>query len=251
MKEDIRICRAEGCDGIVTGILTPDGGVDYERMARLTELAYPMDVTFHRAFDRTAAPLQALEDIIKTGCTRILTSGQQKTAPEGASLINQLISAAEDRIIIMPGSGVRSDNICQLARETGAVEFHSSARRTKNGNMSFFSTRYFPLIRESLPRMNRKYVNYLNNYLSCHEIHFRHGWRYSDYSVPGTTNGKQSFHILAIQANRRKTWHHANVPGNVYSDLFNNKLIPDPLFGDQEYRCYWIDSTGWEYRTIF
>ncbi len=137
MKEDIRICRAAGCDGIVTGILTPDGGVDYERMARLTELAYPMDVTFHRAFDRTADPLQALEDIIRTGCTRILTSGQQKTAPEGASLINQLISAAEDRIIIMPGSGVRSDNICQLARETGAVEFHSSARRTKNGNMSF------------------------------------------------------------------------------------------------------------------
>lgn len=129
MMDDIRLCRRTGCEGIVTGILTTDGRVDKDRTARLVDLAYPMDVTFHRAFDRTVDPYQALEDIIDCGCTRILTSGQQPTAPEGASLIRELIARAADRIIILPGSGIRSGDIRSLADTTGAREFHSSARK--------------------------------------------------------------------------------------------------------------------------
>lgn len=137
MQEDVLLCRNAGCDGIVTGLLQADGTVDKKRMAKLVDLAYPMDVSFHRAFDRTSDPLQALEDIIETGCTRILTSGHQKTAPEGTALLGELVEKAGDRIIIMPGSGIRSDNIRQLAQQTGAAEFHSSARTITSSRMSF------------------------------------------------------------------------------------------------------------------
>lgn len=128
MKEDIRISKQLGCDGIVLGILTKENKVDKRRCARLVELAYPLGVTFHRAFDRTADPFEALQDIINTGCERILTSGQKPTAAEGKDLIASLIGYADDRIIIMPGSGVKSDNIIDIAETTAAIEFHASAR---------------------------------------------------------------------------------------------------------------------------
>ena len=130
MQEDIKICKALGCDGIVMGILRKDGSINKQEAARLVELAYPMGVTFHRAFDHTANPFEALEEIIDIGCERILTSGQQPTAIEGGKLINELVRQAEDRIIIMPGAGVRANNIIQLLDKTGAEEIHSSARKT-------------------------------------------------------------------------------------------------------------------------
>jgi len=128
IKNDVRVCKELGCDGIVIGILTKDGKVDKLKCSLLVEYVYPLGVTFHRAFDRTVDPFEALEDIIEIGCERILTSGQMPTAFEGAELIKQLIGKADDRIIIMPGSGVRSENTVQIAEATGAVEFHSSAR---------------------------------------------------------------------------------------------------------------------------
>jgi copper homeostasis protein len=128
MKIDVQLCKELGCDGVVIGMLTKDGRVDKKRCSTLVNLAYPLGVTFHRAFDRTEDPFEALEDIIEIGCERILTSGQKQNALEGAALIKQLINKADDRIIIMPGSGVRSENIVQIAETTGAVEFHSSAR---------------------------------------------------------------------------------------------------------------------------
>ena len=128
MRADIKVCKDLGCDGVVIGMLTTENKVDKKRCSILVEQAYPLSVTFHRAFDRTDDPFEALEDIIETGCERILTSGQKPTAPEGAQLIKQLIEKAGDRIIIMPGSGVRSDNIISIAETTGASEFHSSAR---------------------------------------------------------------------------------------------------------------------------
>ncbi len=128
IKNDVRVCKELGCDGIVIGILTKDGKVDKLKCSLLVEYAYPLGVTFHRAFDRTVDPFEALEDIIDIGCERILTSGQMPTAFEGAELIKQLIEKADDRIIIMPGSGVRADNIIEIAEATGAVEFHTSAR---------------------------------------------------------------------------------------------------------------------------
>ena len=96
-----------------------------------------MDVTFHRAFDRAAEPLQAMETIISCGCKRILTSGQVPNAMDGKELIKQLILQANNRIIIMPGSGVRSNNIKELADFTGAKELHSSARKLLSSQMDF------------------------------------------------------------------------------------------------------------------
>ena len=128
MKTDVKLCKELGCDGVVIGMLTNKNKVDKKKCSQLVELAYPLGVTFHRAFDRTIDPFEALEDIMEIGCERILTSGQKQDALEGADLIKQLINKADDRIIIMPGSGVKSDNIVQIAETTGAVEFHSSAR---------------------------------------------------------------------------------------------------------------------------
>jgi len=137
MKADIKLCRQLGCDGIVIGMLNADGTVDKERCSRLAELAYPIGVTFHRAFDRAHDPFKAMEDIIETGCERILTSGQKPNASDAAELIAALIKKAGDRIIIMPGSGIRSDNIIDIAVKTTATEFHSSARIMAESNMEF------------------------------------------------------------------------------------------------------------------
>ena len=137
MLRDIEYCKQVDCDGVVTGILLTDGSVDKERIKRLIEAAYPLGVTFHRAFDWAANPFEALEDIISMGCERILTSGQRPTAMEGVSLIDQLVREADERIIIMPGSGVRASNIVQLAESTGAAEFHTSARLKQASAMDY------------------------------------------------------------------------------------------------------------------
>ncbi len=128
MKADILQCKALGCDGVVLGVLDKDGNVDKQRCASLINLAYPMSVTFHRAFDAVKTQAEALEDIISLGCERVLTSGGKPTAEEGASAIAALITQANERIIIMPGSGIRAANILNIAQQTGAIEFHSSAK---------------------------------------------------------------------------------------------------------------------------
>jgi copper homeostasis protein len=137
MKTDVRLCKDLGCDGVVIGMLLADGSVDKERCKQLVDIAYPLGVTFHRAFDRANDPFIAMEDIIDIGCERILTSGQKPSAPEATELIKALIEQADDRIIIMPGSGVRSDNILMLAEKTGATEFHTSARIMTDSKMNF------------------------------------------------------------------------------------------------------------------
>jgi len=119
MKKDIAYCKQIGMDGVVIGLLLTSGKIDLKRTSILIDLAYPMGVTFHRAFDRCLDPFQALEELIQLGCERILTSGQKATAPEGIDLIAQLQQIAAERIIVMPGSGVRVDNIEELATKTG------------------------------------------------------------------------------------------------------------------------------------
>ena len=126
MYRDIHILKELGCPGIATGVLLPDGRIDTEQMKRITELAYPMGVTCHKAFDRTPDAAQALEDVIATGCERILTSGLMPTAMEGANILQSLVQQAAGHIVIMPGGGVRSTNIAQLRQITGAAEYHSS-----------------------------------------------------------------------------------------------------------------------------
>lgn len=137
MEADIRTCRELGCDGVVLGLLKKDGTLPQKKLARLLQLAYPMEVTFHRAFDRCRDPFEALEQLVELGFQRILTSGQQPEAPKGAELIARLVTAAEGRITIMPGSGVRPDNIKALATATGATEFHSSLRSRRDSSMEF------------------------------------------------------------------------------------------------------------------
>ncbi len=137
MKREVRLCRELGCDGVVIGLLEKDGRINRAATAQLVALAYPLDVTFHRAFDRCADPFAALEELIDLGVQRILTSGQQPGAPEGVDLIARLVEAAGERIVIMPGSGVRVDNVRALAERTGAREFHSSLRGKMTSQMEF------------------------------------------------------------------------------------------------------------------
>lgn len=137
MVQDVKACRDLGCDGVVIGMLTEDGRVDVQRCAELIRQAGPMQVTFHRAMDRVRDPLQALEDIIDLGCTRILTSGLHPTAELGKHTLRALVEAAGTRITIMPGSGVRSGNILALAAFTGARAFHSSARSVRASSMRY------------------------------------------------------------------------------------------------------------------
>jgi copper homeostasis protein len=118
-------------------MLLTDGTIDKDNCKRLVDLAYPMEVTFHRAFDRTVDPFKAMEDLIECGCSRILTSGQVPNVADGLDLIGKLIKAADDRIIIMPGSGLRSSNVLSIAEATGANEFHSSARNFIPSQMDF------------------------------------------------------------------------------------------------------------------
>ena len=132
MEEDIRICRELGVDRVVFGCLTEEGEIDREANRRLVELARPMSVTFHRAFDRTADPMKALEDIISLGCNRILTSGQQPKAIDGISLLAQLEKKLKEYplppIQLLAGSGVNEENIRQIFDATGIHEYHFSAR---------------------------------------------------------------------------------------------------------------------------
>ena len=137
MKNDIKLCKELGCEGIVIGLLNMDGTIDMTRTAELIELAYPLEVTFHRAFDRCKDAFAALEELIEIGCQRILTSGQKPAVSEGVDLIGELNKKADDRIIILPGSGVRKDNIKMLAEKTGCIEFHSSLRGKAKSPMQF------------------------------------------------------------------------------------------------------------------
>lgn len=128
LKDDIDMCKQLGCDGISVGVQTIDSEIDTERLKRIVEWAGPMGVTCNRVFDCAPDPFKALEDIISCGCERILTSGQKTAAPDAAPLLAKLVRQAGDRIIIMPGAGVKSTNIAKLKAECGAAEFHSSAR---------------------------------------------------------------------------------------------------------------------------
>ena len=128
LKEDIAMGKQVGCDGISMGIQNRDATIDTERLKQIVEWAYPMGVTCNRVFDCAPDPFEALEAVINCGCERILTSGQKAAAPEAAELLAQLVKQAGNRIIIMPGAGVKSSNIKRLQTISGATEFHSSAR---------------------------------------------------------------------------------------------------------------------------
>jgi copper homeostasis protein len=126
MERDIAAAKAAGANGVVFGLLTPDGAVDLEQTRRLVALARPLAVTFHRAFDMSRDPMAALDDLIGLGIERVLTTGQEATPLEGSGLIAALICRAAGRIIVMPG-GVTPRTIARVLAETGATELHFAA----------------------------------------------------------------------------------------------------------------------------
>lgn len=155
MLQDVRLCKQLGCDGVVTGLLNSDGVIDVLRTAKLAEAAYPMGVTIHRAFDRCRDPFGALEQIIELGCERILTSGQQPSVTDGVQLVADLNRHAGERIIIMPGSGVRKENIKMLAEKTGCTEFHSSLREKSASRMEYIH----PAFKDSTESYSNNAIN--------------------------------------------------------------------------------------------
>jgi copper homeostasis protein len=129
MQRDIEACAALGCDGVVLGALDANGDVDVVRCRALMAAAGGMGVTFHRAFDLARDPREALEAVVALGCERVLSSGGQASATEGAALIRERVAQAAGRVSVMPGAGVNAGNLAALATATGAREFHASAKR--------------------------------------------------------------------------------------------------------------------------
>jgi copper homeostasis protein len=141
MRRDVIAVRDAGADGVVLGILLPDGSVDLPRTTELIALARPMQVTFCRAFDLCKNPVEALDTLISMGVERVLTSGQQPTAGDGTNLIKRLVEQENGRITVLVGGGIRSDNIARIARGTGAREFHFTARAPQESPMQYRNPR--------------------------------------------------------------------------------------------------------------
>ncbi len=137
MKRDISQCQKLSVDGVVFGILNPDGTIDKKRCKELIAQARPLKVTCHRAFDMARDPFEALEDCIEIGFDRILTAGQQAQAVKGAVLIGQLIERAKGRIAIMPGSGVNENTVGEIVSKSKAIEIHFSATAFRESEMIF------------------------------------------------------------------------------------------------------------------
>jgi copper homeostasis protein len=125
LEHDVAQARALGASGVVLGLLEPDGRIDVLRTRRLVELARPLAVTFHRAFDMASDLPRALEEVIATGADRILTSGGERSAEAGAATLAALVRAAGPRIVIMAGGGVRAANARAVVERTGVQEVHA------------------------------------------------------------------------------------------------------------------------------
>jgi copper homeostasis protein len=143
MRRDIEMVKSWGANGVVIGILNPDGTVDADRTRALVEAARPLSVTFHRAFDVTHDPFEALEALIDLGIDRVLTSGQEPSVLEGLDLIAALVERAGDRIIVMPGGGVTERNIARIVAGSRAHEYHFAAMGPAEGRMAYRSARVF------------------------------------------------------------------------------------------------------------
>ena len=131
MERDTVLAREQGADGIVFGILNADGSIDQERCRRIRKIIGDRQAVFHRAFDVTPDPFRALDQLVELGFTRILTSGQEDTVPEGVPLIKRLIEYAGDRIEILPGGGIKLSTLRQVVEATGSKQVHLTAFKTE------------------------------------------------------------------------------------------------------------------------
>lgn len=137
MKRDLLQCQKLSVDGVVFGILTPDGRIDKKRCKEFIGRARPLKVTCHRAFDMTRDPFEALEDCIEVGFDRILTSGAKPQAIQGVDMLAELVKKADGRIAIMAGSGVNEKVVEELVQKSGVKEIHFSAMTTKPSGMEY------------------------------------------------------------------------------------------------------------------
>lgn len=126
MKADILQCKALGCRGIVSGVLNKNNTLDVERTKALIELSKPLAFTFHRAFDWVEDPHEALQELVDLGVDRVLTSGQETTAEKGVELLGKLKEKANNRLTILPGSGINAENAIMF-KNLGFKEIHCSA----------------------------------------------------------------------------------------------------------------------------
>lgn len=154
MKRDVISCRNHMMDGIVIGATTADGKLDTYMLSSLIELAGDMHITLHRAFDVCKDPFKTLEDAISLGIHTILTSGQEASAPEGSELLAQLIEKVNGRIDIMPGAGITSATLSDLAHKTNAKSFHLSAKELSTSLMTYHN----PRVSMGLPGINESVV---------------------------------------------------------------------------------------------
>lgn len=141
MRRDIRLAKKLGVNGVVLGILLVDGNIDVLRTQQLANLARPLAVTFHRAFDMTADLVQGLEDLCSIGIDRVLTSGGEKNSLLGRKTIAQLVEKAQDRIVVMPGRGIKPENVRGLIGDTGAKEIHVGLRSATASPMQHRNSR--------------------------------------------------------------------------------------------------------------
>jgi copper homeostasis protein len=143
MREDLLAAKALGVNGVVAGILHPDGTIDRERTAELIALARPLPVTFHRAFDVTRDPFEAIDTLIDLGVKRVLTSGQEPSVLEGLDLIAKLVKLAAGRIVVMPGGGITARNVARIRAASGASELHFASLEPREGRMLYRNPRVF------------------------------------------------------------------------------------------------------------
>jgi len=137
MKENIKLCKQLGFNGIVSGVLNIDNSIDITRTKELIELSKPLSFTFHRAFDCVSNPKKSLEILIELEVDSILTSGSREKAAQGIELLKELNQLAKGKIIILPGSGINSKN-AKLFKEAGFQEIHSSASKIIHEENSVF-----------------------------------------------------------------------------------------------------------------
>jgi copper homeostasis protein len=137
MLADVEIAKAEAADGVVIGLLTREGEVDVARTRELISLARPLSVTFHRAFDMTRDPFEAIETLIGLGIDRVLSSGQEATILEGLPLLAELISRAGKRIVVMPRGGITSRNVERIVSALEPREIHFACLDPAPSGMQF------------------------------------------------------------------------------------------------------------------
>jgi len=143
MRDDIALAKENGVDGVVFGLLTPDGKVDADRTRELIELARPMKVTFHRAIDMTRNIDIAMADIVATGADRVLTSGGLLTASLGSSCLARMVRKFGSQIGVMVCGSVRPENVEQIVQVTGASQFHAALRTTAPSPVTYRKTGLF------------------------------------------------------------------------------------------------------------